>query len=352
MTSLFPEEARQPQPAFNLDDVPAAVRLNFGQLLDWFTPNIFVCWIILAVNIAVFAAMLFAGFNPDHASPQLLLKWGADYGPATITHGQWWRVVTCGFVHLGILHVAFNMFVLAQIGPFMERPLGNIGFLIVYLTCVVAGAMCSLWWNPYLISAGASGAIFGLYGALIGFLVLRHDSIPRPVLAKLLRSAALFLIYNAVFGVLKSGTDLAAHAGGLVGGLICGLVVSNPISAGFVRRRAVRCAAAGLGFAALLFCQGALLPKPMDFQGELLKFAAVETRILASYKAILLDAKRSRDTEVADKLEAQVMQPLERGTPVAGKLNRAAEPATTCGVCAVDLHGCAPTGLDFYGARP
>jgi rhomboid protease GluP len=309
MNSLFPIEERANQPPINRDQIPDDVRRDFGVLLDWFTPNIYACWIILAINILVFVAMMLSGFNPDKASPQMLLKWGADYAPLTVTRGEWWRVLTCIFVHLGVVHVGFNMMVLYQIGPLMERLLGNIGFVIVYLVAGVAGAICSLAVNPYLISAGASGAIFGLYGALIGFMILRRDSIPAPILKNILRSAIIFLIYNAVYGVLRSGVDLAAHGGGLVAGLICGLVVSTPISAGFRQRRLQRAAVAGLGCTLVMAAATVQLPRPMDFQAELNRASRVEQQVLDTYRTILTQSQRTNETGLANQIQTQVIRP-------------------------------------------
>jgi rhomboid protease GluP len=304
-------EEQVPQSEFNQETIPDEVRANFGQLLHWFTPNIFVCWIILALNVLIFVVMLVSGFNPDKATPAMLMKWGVDYGPATISRGEWWRVVSSCFIHMGFLHVAFNMFVLYQIGPFMERLLGSISFFIVYMVAGVAGAVCSLWWNPYVYSAGASGAIFGLYGALIGFLCLRKDSIPGPVLTSILKSAGIFIAYNAVFGFIRAGTDIAAHVGGLVGGLVCGLIVSTPITEGFAQRRLVRAVAAGFGCAALLFGIASQLPHPIDLERELDKFAAVEEKVITSYNDILRHANTSNDEQVIRRLQTEVMGPWD-----------------------------------------
>src|SRR3954451_23325424 len=238
---------------------------------------------------------------------------GVDYGPVTITRGQWWRVLTSTFVHLGFAHVPINMAVLAQIGPFMERVLGNLAFLIVYVVSGVAGALCSLAWNPYLFSAGASGAIFGLYGALIGFLVLRRDSVPTTELLNLLKGAVVFLIYNSAFGILHAGTDIAAHAGGFLGGLVCGLVISNPIDASFRRRRLVRATLLGLAGVPAMFAVGAILPRPMDFVKELNEFTSVEKRVRASYGSIMLKATQGqlKDREAAEQVRKQVLGPWE-----------------------------------------
>jgi len=309
MNQLFPEEKRGSPPKLNRDEIPEGVNTDFSLLLDWFTPNICVCWIILGLNVAVFVAMLASGFNPDKATQQALLKWGADYGPLTVTRGEWWRVVTCMFVHLGFVHLGFNMLVLYQIGPVMERLLGNAGFLIVYLAAGIAGAISSLALNPYLVSAGASGAIFGLYGALIGFLVLRRDSVPKLALKRILTSAVIFLLYNAVYGVLRSGVDLAAHGGGLLAGVICGLVISTPINAGFRHRRLIRAAAAGFGCFVVLAAAATQLPRPMDLQAEFTRITQTEQKVITAFRMIWQNGRTLGDAEVANRLEVQVIRP-------------------------------------------
>ncbi len=311
MNSLFPPEKRPPQPALNRDEVPEGIGRNFELLLDWFTPNIYVCWIILGINILLFVAMLLSGFNPDKVSAKELLKWGADYGPLTVTQGEWWRVLTCCFVHMGFVHLGFNMVVLYQIGPLMERLLGNIGFLIVYLVAGLTGSVCSLALKPYLISAGASGAIFGLYGALIGFLILRRDSIPRPALKNILTSAIIFLIYNAVYGVLRAGVDLAAHGGGLVAGLICGMAVSTPIEAGFRHRRFVRAITAGTASTLVLAALATQVPRPLDLHAALTEAGKTEAQVLDAYRSILRQWRTSNETDMANQLETRVIRPWQ-----------------------------------------
>jgi rhomboid protease GluP len=312
MDSLFPKEEQvKAERAAGELEVPGEVRADFGQLLDWYTPTVFVSWVIVAVNVVVFVAMLLSGFDPDRATLPKLLGWGADYGPATIGRGEWWRVVTSAFVHLGFMHIIFNMLVLAQIGPFMERLLGNAGMLIVYFVSAIAGALCSLAWNPYIVSAGASGAIFGLYGALIGFLILRRDSIPRAALMNLLKSAVVFLLYNAVFGVLHSGTDLAAHIGGLAGGLACGLAISNPIREGFVRRRLIRALAAGAVSAVVALAVAMALPHPLDMQKEMLQVAELEKKTDARFQTIFQESRAAqlKDPQLADRVQNEIVAP-------------------------------------------
>jgi rhomboid protease GluP len=107
-----------------------------------------------------------------------------------------------------------------QAGRFIERLFGSTGFLLVYIISGIAGALVSVAWHPYVIGAGASGAIFGLYGALLGYLAMRRDSIPDEVLSPLIKGALVFIGYNFVFGVLNTGTDVADHVGGLAAGFV------------------------------------------------------------------------------------------------------------------------------------
>ena len=97
-----------------------------------------------------------------------VLEWGANFGPKTMD-GQWWRLFTSMFLHFGIIHIGFNMWVLWNVGRLVERLVGNFGFALLYVVSGLLGSVASLAWNPTTISAGASGAVFGVVGALIGF---------------------------------------------------------------------------------------------------------------------------------------------------------------------------------------
>jgi rhomboid protease GluP len=300
---------------------PAA---EFRDRLARFTPRVFVTPAILAINVLVFVAMIASGVQPLEPTTESLLRWGADFGPKTITSGEWWRLFTCMFLHIGVIHIAFNMFVLMQIGPFVERLLGNLGFLIVYVICGLAGSMVSLAWNPYVVSAGASGAIFGLYGILLGFICIRRDSVPSEVLSGLAKSALTFIGYNVIYGVMRSGTDLAAHAGGLAAGLVCGIAMSSPLTVEYVRRRAIRGAVVALAAIALLLVAAVRLPRPVDLLVEIRKFATVETKTLAAYRTVFNRARtqKLRDDQLADLVERELVAPWAAAHESLVKLTR------------------------------
>jgi rhomboid protease GluP len=191
--------------------------------------------VIFGANIAVFLAMLLALGTSMLQNPtgQDLVHWGANYGPLTVS-GQWWRLLTCVFVHGGLLHIAFNMWCLWELGRLAESVYGHWTFAIVYAICGVAASLTSLWWNPGVLSVGASGA-------LIASFYLGEFSLPRPALAGTMRSLLIFAGYNLFFGAVIARTDNAAHIGGLVMGLILGALIARvaPAHDAIFRRIAV-----------------------------------------------------------------------------------------------------------------
>jgi len=171
------------------------------------------------------------GDRNGHSVAQVLLQqqlwhWGANYGPFTIG-GQWWRLLTCVFVHIGIIHIAFNMWCLWNLGKLAESVYGHWTFAAVYLITGIAASVTSLAWNPAGTSAGASGAIFGIAGALVASFYLGEFSMPKAAVSGLLRSVLVFVGYNLVFGAMSGHTDNAAHVGGLVSGLILGALIAK-----------------------------------------------------------------------------------------------------------------------------
>ena len=151
--------------------------LPFRDLLSRATPRFVVTPMMLALNAIVFVAMVSAGVSAIAPLPDDLLSWGASFGPHVFA-GEWWRIITSTFVHIGLIHLVLNMQALWRLGALSERLYGNWSFLLIYLVSGIGGAVASLWANSDIISAGASGAIFGVAGALAVFLV--RGSLPVP----------------------------------------------------------------------------------------------------------------------------------------------------------------------------
>ncbi|EMK24453.1 rhomboid family intramembrane serine protease [Leptospira kirschneri] len=177
--------------------------------------------ILLNLNILIFLIMIFSGvhfFYPDGPS---LLEWGANRRIETLA-GQWWRLLTNVFVHAGFPHLFFNGFGLIISAIFVEPILGRIRFLILYIFSGLCGSLASIVWYPNTISVGASGAIFGLYGAILGLVLM--DAFPRDDKKNVLIMIVTFILTGLLWG-LFGGIDNASHIGGLVGGTILGIIL-------------------------------------------------------------------------------------------------------------------------------
>ena len=176
--------------------------------------------ILMDLNLLIFILMVAFGVGILEPSTLALLKWGADFGPLTLT-GDWWRAITCNFIHIGAFHMLMNMYAFMYIGLWLEDLIGTRRMFISYLLTGVCSAAFSLYMHAETISAGASGAIFGLYGIFLAFLLFHH--IPRAQRKALLISILLFVGYNLVYG-MKAGIDNAAHIGGLLSGFLLGTI--------------------------------------------------------------------------------------------------------------------------------
>jgi rhomboid protease GluP len=180
---------------------------------------------LIAANVLVFAAMVLSGVSFSQPTPQDALNWGADYGPTTLGAHQYWRILTSTFVHFGIIHIAFNMYVLYQIGPFVQTTFGRARYLVLYFIAGLSGSLVSLYIHPNSVGAGASGAIFGLYGAVFGFLLRERRSLNPAAMKNIGRSAGIFIVYNLIFGAMNRTTDVSAHLGGLAAGFLAGIAL-------------------------------------------------------------------------------------------------------------------------------
>jgi len=181
--------------------------------------------IIFGINAAVFLGMALSASTIMDFPPAELVRWGGNLGALTIS-GEWWRLLTNVFVHGGVIHIAFNMWCLWNLGQLCESLYGRWTYACIYLLCGVGASLASAGWHPYVPSVGASGAIFGLAGALLAAFKLGEFSVPRAALSGTLRSLGAFVVYNLIFGFAIPGIDNAAHIGGLITGLIVGAVIA------------------------------------------------------------------------------------------------------------------------------
>jgi membrane associated rhomboid family serine protease len=278
-----------------------------GQQLKTPAPSIFLTWIVVALNVLVFLAMLVAGNSIFSPTPDALIHWGANFGPRT-TAGEWWRLATSMFLHVGLLHIAFNMFALKQIGPAIEWLFGKLGFALILMVAGLSGGLASLAWNPNLVSAGASGAIFGLYGALLAFLASHRRVLPSEVLAPWAKGAIIFVIYNVIYSLSSPHIDIAAHMGGWLGGFVCAFACRLPLTPEGFNRRYARYGQVSAAAAILLIAAAFSLPRAFDYRESLKNFGALESRTTVKFNAALkrFSTQRVPAGELARALDAQV----------------------------------------------
>lgn len=269
------------------------------------TPIVFVTRAIVTANLAVFAVMLLSGVDWLRPTLEDLIDWGANFGPRTLA-GQWWRLFTCTFVHCGVIHVAFNMWALWNVGRLVERLVGNFAFLVLYLVSGLVGSLASVAWNPSVASVGASGAVFGVMGALLGFILVHRQAVPASVFQELRNSILGFLIVNLAIGMRIPGIDMAAHVGGLGAGFLCGLTISPPWDSVTRGRRLARSLAVAVASAGAIVTASHLLPPaPADVRGELRSFSAVERETIGAFNSAV---GRKNDGKLSDKDFADLVE--------------------------------------------
>lgn len=172
--------------------------------------------VLIAINVAVFALSILSGDGVQgNVSEGGLLFDGGLFGPFIDVQNEWYRILTAGFLHYGFIHLGFNMYALWALGPQFERSVGRLRFVLVYLACLVAGSFGALLLDPLALTAGASGAIYGL----LGVAVLAQRSIGRSIWDNGL-GTVLLLNFALTFGL--GNISVGGHVGGFVAGLLSG----------------------------------------------------------------------------------------------------------------------------------
>ncbi len=180
---------------------------------------------MLVLNLLVFLLVEITGGSQDI---EHMLECGAAYTPIILEDGQWYRLFTCMFLHFGMEHLANNMLVLFVLGGRLERTVGKIKFLIIYILGGMAGNILSLILDirsmEFAVSAGASGAVFAVMGAMI-YVLLRSKGRVEDITVRQMVIMAAFSLY---FGLTSSGVDNAAHIGGMLSGFVLAVILYHP----------------------------------------------------------------------------------------------------------------------------
>jgi membrane associated rhomboid family serine protease len=175
---------------------------------------------LLAINVIVFAAGLFAGGSAGSLEGGgALIRDGGLFGPAIDQGDEWWRIVTSGFLHAGPLHLLLNMFVLYVLGTLIEPAIGSVRLIGIYMVSLLAGSFGALLLDPDQVTVGASGAIYGLLAS--AFVIARHRG-AEDVASQI----AVWVVINLAFTFSVPRISIGGHLGGLVGGALAALLIA------------------------------------------------------------------------------------------------------------------------------
>lgn len=271
--------------------------------------------VLVVLNVLAFGALVVA--NGSLAlRPDVLAAWGANVGVLT-SQGEWWRLFTAAFLHLGIAHVALNAWALWSLGRQTERFYGSATYGAIYVAAALLASLGSLAWDPSRTSVGASGAIFGIGGAFLAFLARRGMDVPAGIARSHWIATGVFVAASLAAGVAIQGIDNAAHVAGLVAGFVLGGLLARPLGAGAPtvvdRARAV---AAGLAAGLVLLAGIAWVRAPESRADGLQAFwdahpwyAAGENASLETWQRLVRRAESGRlpMDEFATALERDVL---------------------------------------------
>ena len=297
---------------------------SLHDLLRQRVPRIPVTQLLAGINVLVFLAMLTGGAGLWHSSNSVQLAWGANFGPAT-QDGEWWRLGSALFLHFGAVHLALNLWALWDSGQLVERMYGHASFAGIYFSSGFAGNLLSLVAHKGLaVSGGASGAIFGVYGALLAFLWRERSNLRPHEFRWLFWGAAGFAAVTIALGFLVTGIDNAAHIGGFIAGILGGIILARPID--MTKRVSQRSRLfAGSAFALAIAILISQIPAPayrwseeVLVRREIGEFLRDDAAISRAWQNILDEGKRGSisfdelagriDTAVGDRYEESFEQ--------------------------------------------
>lgn len=299
--------------AFLPDVATAEVQEALIDRLRRQVPGVAVTKTLIAINLAVFLAMLGAGAGLWHSPNGVQLAWGANFGPAT-QDGEWWRLGSALFLHFGLLHLAMNLWAMWDAGQLAERFYGHTRFIAIYFGAGLIGNLASLVvQGNKAVSGGASGAIFGVFGALMVALWFERRDIHRTEFRWLFWGATGFASATLVLGLLITGMDNSAHFGGWISGMLLGTLFNRH---SVPRQKLLIGAALAMAVATLI----TLIPPPKyqwheetEARQSINAFLQDEVRIGANWQSILNEGRRRNLSfeQLADRIENDVTERYE-----------------------------------------
>jgi rhomboid protease GluP len=295
-----------------LDD--ALAHGDFEQRLREKTPRLWALYAVVALNVCVWLANLADGMSPMQPATADLFRWGASSASAVVRDGDYWRLITATLLHGGLMHLALNMWALWVAGTQVCRWFGNGQFLLIYGGSALAGSALSLHFSAQQsVSVGASGAVFGVLGALLAGVWQHRERVPKALVNQLLTSQGLFVAISLAQGFTRPGIDNAAHIGGLLAGAAMAWLLVELVDeqASAAHRRSRQWLAAGLAALAV----GGLVwaaPAGVDHRA-LFETQTVLREVLPRFQAAEQALQNDAKSQQAGRLsEAQLVDAMER----------------------------------------
>ena len=182
---------------------------------------------IIVLNLFFYFISIVLSGNIVDIDLQTLVDMGALYGPLVVLKGEWWRLLGAMFLHGGMTHILMNMFSLYLIGRGMELYFSKTAYIMIYLFSGLAGGIASLYMHPESVGIGASGAIFGVFGALGGFFLAHRERIATERGKQIVKDFAVIIGLNLFLGLSIASIDMSAHVGGLLTGFVGGFIIAR-----------------------------------------------------------------------------------------------------------------------------
>ncbi|QIM53362.1 rhomboid family intramembrane serine protease [Hydrogenophaga crocea] len=276
-------------------------RLQDGKPVPW------ACAALIALNVLAWLALGLRGGGWTDVAPASLLAHGGNT-TSSVQAGEWWRLLSATFLHGGLMHLALNMLGLWFAGSLLERIFGSRQFLLIYLASGLAGSVASLHFAAQShVSVGASGAVFGVAGALIAAVLQHRATLPKAFSTQILGGFSVYLALSLVQGFARPGIDNAAHLGGLVAGLLIAWVLPERFDPQrYQAQRRSRMALVALAAALVLPAAAHLAPPAArNLAGEIAAIQALPD-VAREYDAAMMALKQ----ELAE-VKAGRLSPLE-----------------------------------------
>lgn len=288
----------------------------FHDVLKQRIPKIGITKLLIGINCMVFIAMLINGAGFWHSPNDVQLAWGANFGPAT-QDGQWWRLGSAMFLHFGAVHLALNTWSLWEAGQLVERMYGHFRFACIYLISGLSGNLISLVvQGNSAVSGGASGAIFGIYGAALVFLWRERAALTPHEFRWLFWGALGFASATLILGFIVPGIDNAAHIGGLVTGLLLSVVFAKSITARVMPIKTTLVAASIIVITTVTLFLNIPAPKyrwsdELLVRNQINEFLYQDQAINRSWLEIMHEGKQGKKTfdEIAGRIDYDISEP-------------------------------------------